>query len=627
MIASLLPMLIEAASRAIVVALTVWLGMRLLRVDNVLAQKAAWCLVLAAALLMPLLMHGQWLRPYTTIELPAPAAFPFEPRPADAAKAVSAPDATMAAAPPAAVSGSAVRSHALGDRPMASGTMTDFLRPAALASFLYLAVSIALLARLFLGLGAAARLWLRARPVSLPRQFDLAAGLRLRSSPRVASPVTIGSGVVLPADYTQWNEAKLRIALAHERCHVRQGDFYLQILAGLYAALFWFSPLGWWLKRRLSDLGEAISDRAGLAEAASRFEYAQVLLEFAALPRPAVTGVAIARRSNLAHRIERLLNEFRFRHAFAGNRRRALLAVLVVPVALFAATALVGVEAAEPIADVPVPPAAAVAASPAAAQALGSEATFERMLAVNGKVELSVATGSGNIHLTRGSGSQIHVSGHVKARPGGSEERVHEIAANPPIEQTGNLVRIGKRDEDLDNISIDYEIEAPADAHLDAGTGSGNITDEGVGENAKLLAGSGTINATGLHGGFNANTGSGDIDVEQIGRGDAKAHTGSGTVELKGIQGALRASTGSGSIKVSGKPASSWTIETGSGNVGIWVGDAPLSLNASTGSGAIHIDQGMLTQGTSDHHHLSGTLNGGGPTVRIKTGSGDIALH
>jgi len=36
------------------------------------------------------------------------------------------------------------------------------------------------------------------------------------------------------------------------------------MLAGLYAAVFWFSPLGWWLKRKLSDLGEAISDRPAL---------------------------------------------------------------------------------------------------------------------------------------------------------------------------------------------------------------------------------------------------------------------------------------------------------------------------------------------------------------------------
>jgi hypothetical protein len=47
-------------------------------------------------------------------------------------------------------------------------------------------------------------------------------------------------------------------------------DFYLQVLAGLYGAMFWFSPLGWWLKRKLSELGEAISDLAGLEEAASR---------------------------------------------------------------------------------------------------------------------------------------------------------------------------------------------------------------------------------------------------------------------------------------------------------------------------------------------------------------------
>ena len=614
MIPYLLPVVIEAALRAIVVALAVWVGMRLMRIGNVLAQKAVWCLVLTVALLMPLPMHGQWLTPYTTIELPAFASFQV-----DAPKALSTPGVAIAAAPPTADFGSLVPGHATEDHPMASAARAVFFRPAALASLLYLAVCTALLARLFLGLGAAVKLWLRAQPVSLAPQFDLPGGLHLRSSPRVASPVTIGSGVVLPADYAEWNEEKLRIALAHERCHIRQGDFYLQILARVYVSLFWFSPLGWWLKRKLSDLGETISDRAGLAEAASRFSYAQALLEFAALPRPTVMGVAMARSSNLSRRIEWLLNEASFRRAFAGSRRRALLAVLLVPGALVVATALVSVKAATPVR-----PEALVRL---AAQALGSEATFDRTLSVDGTVELSVATGFGDIHLTRGSGNQIHISGQVKARLGGSEERVREIAANPPIEQIGNIVHIGERLEDLDNIRIDYEIEAPADARLDAVTGSGSIADEGVGENAKLSTGSGAINATGLHGGFSVNTGSGDIYVEQTGQGDGKAKTGSGTVELKGVQGALRAGTGSGAIKVSGTPAKDWKIETGSGNVEIWVGNAPLRLDASTGSGDIHIDQGMLTQGTSDRHHLTGTLNGGGPTVGIETGSGNIHLH
>jgi putative adhesin len=269
----------------------------------------------------------------------------------------------------------------------------------------------------------------------------------------------------------------------------------------------------------------------------------------------------------------------------------------------------------------------AAALAMAAIPALAVEATFERSLSVNGRVELTVATGSGNIHLMRGSGNQVHVFAKVKSNWGGSEERVREIAANPPIEQTGNIIRIGARHENLHNISIDYEIEAPVDAYLDAGSGSGNIIDDGIGENAKLNTGSGNIRATELHGGFAVGTGSGDIYAEQTGQGDVKAQTGSGNIELKSLRGGLHAETGSGTIKVGGTPTSSWRLETGSGNVEFWASDAPLTLDAETGSGSIHTDREMLMQGSSDRHHITGKLNGGGPTVRIETGSGSIRVH
>ena len=271
--------------------------------------------------------------------------------------------------------------------------------------------------------------------------------------------------------------------------------------------------------------------------------------------------------------------------------------------------------------------AATAALALAALPALASEATFERTLTVSGKVELSVSTGSGNIHLSPASGNQVHIFGRVKSGWGGSEERVKEIAAHPPIEQTGNIIRIGGHHENLRNISIDYEIEAPAEAYLEANSGSGNVTDDGVGQNAKLSTGSGEIHATGLHGGFSAGTGSGNIYAEQIGEGDVKAETGSGNIELKNLHGGLRAGTGSGNIKVGGTPASPWHLETGSGNVEFWAGNAALTLDAETGSGNIHSDKEMLTQGASGRHHITGKINGGGPTVRIETGSGDIRVH
>lgn len=263
----------------------------------------------------------------------------------------------------------------------------------------------------------------------------------------------------------------------------------------------------------------------------------------------------------------------------------------------------------------------------AAVPAMAAEATFERTLTVGGRVDLSVATGSGTIHLRPGSDGRVHIFGRVKSSWGGSEERVKEIAAHPPIEQTGNIVRIGSRHENLHNISIDYEIEAPANSFLKAATGSGNVTDDGVGENTKLSTGSGSIRATGLRGSFAVDTGSGSVYAEQVGKGEVKASTGSGSIELRSINGGLHAETGSGSIKAGGTPAAPWRLRTGSGSVELWTSGAGMTLDASTGSGSIHSDREITTQGTINRHHMTGKINGGGPEVRIETGSGDVRIH
>jgi hypothetical protein len=266
---------------------------------------------------------------------------------------------------------------------------------------------------------------------------------------------------------------------------------------------------------------------------------------------------------------------------------------------------------------------AVLAASPARA----SETTFERDLTVTGRVDLTVATGSGSIHLTRSAPGRVHIYGRVKSSWAGNDQRVQDIAAHPPIEQTGNIVRIGARHENMNNISIDYEIQAPSDAFLDASSGSGDVTDDGVGANANLNTGSGSIHSTGLQGGFSLETGSGNIYAEQVGAGDVKAETGSGSIELKNLHGGLRAETGSGNIKAAGTPSEPWHLTTGSGSVEIWTGDAGIDLDAESGSGGIHSDHDIATKGSEGHHHTVGKIKGGGPTVKIETGSGSIRIH
>lgn len=385
-------LLLEAALRSVLLALAVWAGLRIFGVKNVLAQKAAWGLVLVSALGMPLLLpyaaaHWSVLPANVRVVIPddpqtlleeLQARIKTSPQPKPIAEAAPAAVDTAvpndqvqeplitdtseshAAAPLQAESGSpeasnddvsesapqsnVVTQSSVAPQPATSPRSTGRSILTAIL-WLYLGVAGVLVVRLLCGLVVALRLLHTATPIAADARVPQSEYLRLRASTRVASPVTICSSIVLPADYESWDSEKLRIVLAHERSHIRQGDFYIQLLAGLYAAAVWFSPLGWWLKRKLSDLAEAISDRAGLEEAADRASYAKILLEFAAAPRPTLIGVAMARSGSLSRRIERLLNDASFRQAFAGTRR-GLAAVIVVPIALFAATALVRVEAA-----------------------------------------------------------------------------------------------------------------------------------------------------------------------------------------------------------------------------------------------------------------------------------------
>ena len=695
----------EAVLRSLILALIVWAALRIFHVQNVISQRYAWLVVLVGSLLMPFALPftARWqILPLTTI--PAPTSLDriqsvLVPTARPAASGTDSFTRSILVAPPheqLGTLGNAIapaghnRAHAPSSdlvlsphpsggsaKPVAVRGKLSLFGVALLAYFL---IAGTLLVRLLFGLACALRLWYSSTPVPSCGDMQFSEDFKLRFSHRISTPVTIGSGVVLPAGYTSWTEEKLHVVLAHERSHVDMHDFHFQILASLYAALTWFSPLGWWLKRNLSDLGEAISDRSGLHAASNRSAYAQILLEFAAAPRPTLIGVAMARPSSISRRIEQLFNDSYLRRAFSGGTR-AHVAVLILPAILFSAGAVVRVHAATqsiPVATVSNAPAAApqsaqnvlvlsakpetsstlrthsilatattsgahsapvlreiALANPAAPPAPSmafiegagqAEATFDRSLSLNGTLDLSVSTASGDITFTRGTANQIRIHGIVKANKNGDPAEVQKIAANPPIEQNGNTVRIGAHQQNLHNISISYQIEAPADAILNASSASGDIADTGVGNGAKLNTASGNITASGLQGGFKVQTASGDIAIDSAGRGDAWAQTGSGDIDVKGVNGALTAQTGSGTIKAAGTPSSPWKLQAGSGDIHLATGSAPMDLDASTGSGDISAPPSGAMQYSKDHHHVQAQLNGGGPEVRAATGSGDIRI-
>jgi hypothetical protein len=266
------------------------------------------------------------------------------------------------------------------------------------------------------------------------------------------------------------------------------------------------------------------------------------------------------------------------------------------------------------------------------AMALASDGTFDKTLSVSGSVQLEVSTGSGYVHVNPGSDNQVHIIGHVHANHGfmggNSDDQVQKVVDNPPIQQSGNTIRVGQMHESvLNHVSIDYDITAPKNTHLKAESGSGDLKAVSMNGGVRLETGSGSVNGDDLGGDGYLQTGSGDIRVNFSNGGNVTAGAGSGSIRLTGVKGSLKAETGSGDISVAGQPTEGWKIEAGSGSIDLNLGGSKFTLDAETGSGSIHTDQAISMQGSLEHHHITGNVGGGGPTVKVETGSGSIRIH
>ncbi len=333
----MMTVVLESALRTAITVGLVWVTLKLFRVTHVVSQKIAWSLVLIAALAMPSMMRWHAFRFSLPIAL---RSYPTWP----STKAATFPQVQTIEGPTPNSVRPAIESPDTRSRPGPRIAKLD-----GFTATVYLTICVILLLRLLLGLTWALKVWRRAQPI-----FGLSTTLmKVRSSGDISTPITIGFCVVLPLPFENWDRAKLQMVLAHERSHIRQGDFFLQLLARLHTVIFWFSPLAWWLQKELADLGEATSDHAAIMQSPDRCSYAEVLLEFAAMYRRPLAGIPMTRRRGINRRVERILNDTLFRCAFM-NRKRHVFVAVAFSVALLLSTSHFVVRAASRV-SVPTP--------------------------------------------------------------------------------------------------------------------------------------------------------------------------------------------------------------------------------------------------------------------------------
>jgi beta-lactamase regulating signal transducer with metallopeptidase domain len=305
----MLDLLGEAALRTVLLAGVVQCSLWGLRVRRAGLLLAAWTLVLTASLSMPLLLRATPLR------------LPLDPALSGAlidgaADLLQQPARIAPPSLPASVGEGAIAAQTQPSLRWWLGAV-------------YLVVCCGLVLRVVLGVGLSMRLLAR----SVPVRPAWAAGMWVRVSREVAGPVTIARVIVLPADAVDWPEETRQAVLAHERAHVARFDFAMLILSQLNRALFWFSPMSWWLHRRLVALTELASDDQAIACTRDRLGYAEILLEMGRRCGPMPRGPAMARLSTLPQRIDRILLDPAI-PSFTSRRQQVLITAGVAGLSL-----------------------------------------------------------------------------------------------------------------------------------------------------------------------------------------------------------------------------------------------------------------------------------------------------
>ena len=222
---------------------------------------------------------------------------------------------------------------------------------------IYMVVALAFLVRFFLGLLLSRGLERASQPISDLRtiqELTMCAHLAgCRNAPRLAEsevlsvPLTmavIRPVILFPTGWREWDDARVTAVIAHEVSHVARRDALMERLALVHRAIFWFSPLSWWLHRCLGELAEEASDEAALMRGADRTRYAETLLSFLGATETAQgrvwwQGVSMARVGQAEKRVDRILS---WRGAMSRKVTKSFVLILVlctVPVVYLTAAA------------------------------------------------------------------------------------------------------------------------------------------------------------------------------------------------------------------------------------------------------------------------------------------------
>ena len=261
------------------------------------------------------------------------------------------------------------------------------------------------------------------------------------------------------------------------------------------------------------------------------------------------------------------------------------------------------------------------------------------------------------IQTSGGSVTATGIDGHVDAQSGGGNVRLDDVAGAINAQTGGGNINIGNSGSDVilhtggGNIQL-----ASAKGRVTAHTGGGSVLLESGMQGADLETGGGGIKVEHCTGMLKVSTGGGGIELGDI-AGPVEIKTGGGSIHLGSAAGPVHAATGGGAIDLNGVPAANAetgagyivakfqagherpdsVLRSGAGDITVYL---PADLNVVVQADVEAADGHSIHSDFPEIHVVSeggqwgpktlraeGSLNGGGPNLKVSTTTGDIWLR
>jgi hypothetical protein len=249
------------------------------------------------------------------------------------------------------------------------------------------------------------------------------------------------------------------------------------------------------------------------------------------------------------------------------------------------------------------------------------------------------------------------ISGRLEAQSGGGSIHLDDIGGAINAETGGGSVEVGKVGGDLTVRTGGGSIHiGSAKGKIAAESGGGSVELLSGLQGASLETGGGSIHVDKCTGRVKVSTGGGSIDLGEI-NGPVQMETGGGSLKISSSTGPVRAETGGGSIELWGVPAAH--VETGAGAITAkFVSSGERSdslLETAVGDVTVYLVPNInitvraSIEAANGHHIVSdfpdikissesgqwgpklisaeGSLNGGGPVLKVRTTMGNIYIR